>query len=150
MENLKNYKSAAAFRRALEDRLKNLNKQEGTPLDRLRRQVAFDRFAARLFSEPHPVWLLKGGYALEVRLHNVARATKDIDFALLKTKEPTKEKIQEMLQGEAAKELGVTRQTLYYWFKKGWVKPKRDYRRYPLFTVFYTPLVGIKNIYNIL
>jgi len=35
---------------------------------------------------------------------------------------------------EAAKELGVTRQTLYYWFKKGWVKPKRDYRNYPVFT----------------
>jgi len=36
---------------------------------------------------------------------------------------------------EAAKELGVTRQTLYYWFKKGWVKPKRDYRNFPVFTV---------------
>jgi len=35
---------------------------------------------------------------------------------------------------EAAKELGVTRQTLYYWFKKGWVMPKRDYRDYPVFT----------------
>jgi DNA-binding transcriptional MerR regulator len=35
---------------------------------------------------------------------------------------------------EAAKELGVTRQTLYYWFKKGWVKPRRDYRNYPVFT----------------
>ena len=33
-----------------------------------------------------------------------------------------------------AKELGVTRQTLYYWIKKGWVKPKRDYRNYPVFT----------------
>lgn len=36
---------------------------------------------------------------------------------------------------EAAQELGVTRQTLYYWFKKGWVKPKRDYRNYPIFTI---------------
>ena len=35
---------------------------------------------------------------------------------------------------EAAKELGVTRQTLYYWMKKGWIKPKRDYRNYPVFT----------------
>jgi len=35
---------------------------------------------------------------------------------------------------EAAIELGVTRQTIYYWFKKGWVKPKRDYRKYPVFT----------------
>jgi len=35
---------------------------------------------------------------------------------------------------QAAKELGVARQTLYYWIKKGWVKPKRDYRNYPVFT----------------
>ena len=34
----------------------------------------------------------------------------------------------------AAKELGVTRQTLYNWIEKGWVKPKRDYRNYPVFT----------------
>jgi DNA-binding transcriptional MerR regulator len=35
---------------------------------------------------------------------------------------------------EAAKKLGLTRQGLYYWIKKGWVKPKRDYRNYPVFT----------------
>lgn len=34
----------------------------------------------------------------------------------------------------AAKELGITRQTLYNWIEKGWVKPKRDYRKYPVFT----------------
>jgi len=36
---------------------------------------------------------------------------------------------------ELAKELGVTRQTLYYWIRKNWVTPKRDYRNYPVFTV---------------
>ena len=35
----------------------------------------------------------------------------------------------------AAKELGVTRQTLYNWIEKSWVKPKRDYRHYPVFTI---------------
>jgi DNA-binding transcriptional MerR regulator len=35
---------------------------------------------------------------------------------------------------EAAKEIGVTRQTLYYWIKKEWIKPKRDYRNFPVFT----------------
>ena len=34
----------------------------------------------------------------------------------------------------AAKELGVTRQTLYNWIEKGWVKPKKDYRGYQVFT----------------
>jgi len=33
-----------------------------------------------------------------------------------------------------AEKLGVPRQTIYYWIKKGWVKPKRDYRDYPVFT----------------
>lgn len=31
--------------------------------------------------------------------------------------------------------LKVHRQTIYYWLKKGWVKSKRDYRNYPVFTV---------------
>ncbi|MCK9615278.1 MAG: MerR family transcriptional regulator [Candidatus Omnitrophica bacterium] len=35
---------------------------------------------------------------------------------------------------EAAKELGLTRQGLYYWIKKGWATPKRDYKGYPVFT----------------
>jgi predicted site-specific integrase-resolvase len=35
---------------------------------------------------------------------------------------------------DAAKILGVSRQGLYHWFKKGWVKVKRDYRNFPVFT----------------
>ena len=35
---------------------------------------------------------------------------------------------------QLAKELGIARQTLYYWIEKEWVKPKRDYRKYPVFT----------------
>lgn len=35
---------------------------------------------------------------------------------------------------EAAKELGLTRQGLYYWIEKGWVTPKRDYKNHPVFT----------------
>lgn len=34
----------------------------------------------------------------------------------------------------AAKALGITRQTLYNWIAKGWVKPKKDYRNFPVFT----------------
>lgn len=35
---------------------------------------------------------------------------------------------------ETAKKLGLTRQGLYYWIKKGWVAPKRDYKGHPVFT----------------
>ncbi len=36
---------------------------------------------------------------------------------------------------QTARILGVHRETLYYWIKKGWIKPRRDYRNYPVFTV---------------
>ncbi len=36
---------------------------------------------------------------------------------------------------QTAKIVGIHRETLYYWIKKGWIKPKRDYRNYPIFTV---------------
>jgi len=75
------YPSAAAFRAALEDRLKKLAISEGIDLQRLRRQVAFDRLLCRLFANPDCPWLLKGGYAMELRL-KAARTTRDIDLAL--------------------------------------------------------------------
>jgi len=75
------YATAAAFRIALEARLKSLARAEGIDLQRVRRQVSFDRLLARLFTEPNAPWLLKGGYAMELRLRS-ARATKDIDLSL--------------------------------------------------------------------
>ena len=36
---------------------------------------------------------------------------------------------------QTARILGVHRETLYYWIKKGWIKPRRDYRNYAVFTV---------------
>jgi hypothetical protein len=50
-------------------------------------------------------------------------------------KELPRENKQYNLTG-AAKALGVTRQCLYYWIKKKWVVPRRDYRNYPVFTAF--------------
>lgn len=43
------------------------------------------------------------------------------------------DKIYNMTQAAAI--LGVHRQTLYYWIRKGWIKPKRDRRNYPVYTV---------------
>jgi hypothetical protein len=45
-DEAKTYKTAGAFRAALEMRLQNRARAEGTDLQRLRRQVAFDRFLA--------------------------------------------------------------------------------------------------------
>ena len=76
------YQTARAFRAALEERLKQLARAQGIDLMRLRRQVAFDRLLARLFAESNPPWLLKGGYAFELRLGTHARATKDLDLSI--------------------------------------------------------------------
>ncbi len=81
MKARQKYASAAAFRAALEDRLKRMAQVESLDLQRLRRQAAFDRLLCRLFETPGAPWLLKGGYAMELRL-KTARATRDIDLAL--------------------------------------------------------------------
>lgn len=75
------YATSAAFRVALETRLKAISTAEGADLQRLRRQVSFDRLLARFFAERNAPWLLKGGYAMELRLR-AARTTKDIDISL--------------------------------------------------------------------
>ncbi len=79
MTDPKSYKSAEDFRKALEHRLKAYADKSGLDLQRLRRTVAFNRFLARVFAEKESPWVLKGGYAMELRLHN-ARATQDIDL----------------------------------------------------------------------
>lgn len=71
------YQTARAFRAALEDRLKQLARAQGIDLMRLRRQIAFDRLLVRLFAEPDSPWLLKGGYAFELRWDRAARRVSD-------------------------------------------------------------------------
>ena len=81
MKTSRQYNSGAALRTALEERLKRVSREEAVDLQRLRRQVAFDRFLARLFRYAQTDWVLKGGYAMELRFHT-ARATKDLDFTV--------------------------------------------------------------------
>ena len=45
-----------------------------------RKRVAFDRLLARLVAVAADVWVLKGGFALDLRLTERARMTKDIDL----------------------------------------------------------------------
>jgi predicted nucleotidyltransferase component of viral defense system len=86
----RNYASATAFRVALEDRLKRLAQEESVDLQRVRRQVAFDRLLCRLFVQPDAPWLLKGGYAMELRL-KTARTTRDMDLALRQLPMPNRD-----------------------------------------------------------
>lgn len=77
----KNYQTAGALLAALSERLKKRSQKEGLDIQRLRRQVAFDRLLLRLFSKTPSPWVLKGGYAMELRISN-PRATKDIDLTV--------------------------------------------------------------------
>ena len=74
------YTSAAAFRQALEERLKNEAASTGLGLARLRKRVAFELFLRRLLVVAPDRWVLKGALALNFRLAIATRSTKDIDL----------------------------------------------------------------------
>lgn len=105
MATHKTYTTAAAFRRALEERLKNRSHAEQVDINRLRRQVSFDRLLARLFRDDAAPWALKGGYALELCFKS-ARSTIDIDLTVQRVVGATEgedavQAIREMLQNAA-------------------------------------------------
>lgn len=107
----KTYATAGAFRSALEERLKRASLTDQIDLNRLRRQVAFDRLLARLFREEPAPWVLKGGYALELRF-KAARSTVDIDLTFERVEAATSaggdtnQVVREMLQNVADIPLG--------------------------------------------
>lgn len=68
-----------AFRMALEQRLKS-GAGDGADLSRHRKRVAFDRLLVRLQAVAADQWVLKGGFALDLRLAARARSTKDVDI----------------------------------------------------------------------
>jgi hypothetical protein len=74
------YATAAAFRTALDQRLKNEAARTGLALNRLRKRVAFELFLRRLVLVAPDRWVLKGAFALDLRLQVPARTTKDIDL----------------------------------------------------------------------
>jgi hypothetical protein len=76
------YDTPKALRMALEQRLLTRSRETGVSLDRLRRRVVFERILARLQAAEPGLWVLKGGMALEVRLGEQARLTKDMDLGL--------------------------------------------------------------------
>lgn len=74
------YTSGQAFRQALETRLLKMSREQNLSIVRLRKQVAFERFVARLTTCHDRAWVLKGGLAMQLRLGSQARTTVDIDL----------------------------------------------------------------------
>jgi hypothetical protein len=75
------YSSAAAFKQALEQRLRSAT-ETGAQFTRKRQILVFDRFLARIVSALGDAATLKGGLVLEIRLEK-ARTTKDVDLRLM-------------------------------------------------------------------
>jgi hypothetical protein len=78
--NTGRYADAGAFRQALEERLRAEAGVRGVPINDLRLKVVMERLLARLFMRSDAPWLLKGGYAMELRYRPQARTTRDLDL----------------------------------------------------------------------
>ena len=105
MTESRRYSSGTALRTALEERIKRMARDENIDLQRLRRQVAFDRFLARLFYSARRDWVLKGGYAMELRFHK-ARTTKDLDFTVRNRPAGAEDSVLALLQAVGSAEIG--------------------------------------------
>ena len=101
------YSSEGAYRRALEDRLRARAQEMGLPLQRLRTRLAMERLLARLFATGREPWLLKGGYAFELRFAPRARTTRDVDLNLPEEHaDPDWQEVRDRLQESATRDLG--------------------------------------------
>lgn len=74
------YATAAAFRQALDDRLKAEAAKTGLGIARLRKRVAFELFLRRLVAVAPDRWVLKGALALDFRFGATTRPTGDMDL----------------------------------------------------------------------
>lgn len=75
--------SATAFKTSLEARLRKKSQENGIPFKTLQLKFVIERLLARLFREAKPPWLLKGGFAMDLRFRPRARTTKDIDLSVV-------------------------------------------------------------------
>ena len=74
--------SATAFKASLETHLRKLASERKVPLSTLQLKFVIERLLARLFRDPVPPWLLKGGFAMDLRFRPHARTTKDVDLGM--------------------------------------------------------------------
>lgn len=73
------YRNATAWRQSLNAHIRAQAAASGRSVQNLRRQVAYQRFLARVFSGGDGGWVLKGGVGLLMRTPS-ARATADVDL----------------------------------------------------------------------
>lgn len=111
------FKTATDFRKSLEARLKRVAEKTNQDLQRIRRKVAFERLLARIFHEDADGFVLKGGYAMELRF-STARATKDIDLTCLHRKNDSEQTMEAIIANELRQLIKVDLKGLFY--LRGW------------------------------
>lgn len=105
----RNFGSASAFKTALEARLRKRSQEQGLPFSTLQLKFVIERLLARLFREEKPPWLLKGGFAMDLRFRPQARTTKDVDLSVMLVAGaggPTPAALRDALQAAVDVDLG--------------------------------------------
>lgn len=106
----KHFDTSDAFKQAIEARLRTMAESRGSSVSDLRLRFAMERLLARLFAASQPPWLLKGGYAMDLRYRPAARTTRDIDLTVATTAggalAPRLAAVRDELQAAAAIDLG--------------------------------------------
>lgn len=102
----KSFKNAAAFKTSLEARLRTRAAASGLPLHTQQLKFVMERLLARLFHSTDVPWLLKGGFAMDLRYRPRARTTKDIDLSVVLITEGGITDLRDRLQSAAEIDLG--------------------------------------------
>jgi hypothetical protein len=105
----KQFGSAAGFKASLEARLRKRAEELAVPFATLQLKFVIERLLARLFRDPSPPWLLKGGFALDLRFRPRARTTKDIDLSVTLVADstgPASAAMRDLLQAAVDVDLG--------------------------------------------
>lgn len=102
----KEFKSAAAFKSSLEARMRARARERGVPFQTLQLKFVMERLLARLFHAADVPWLLKGGFAMDLRYRPRARTTKDLDLSVSIVSEGFSGELRDRLQEAAATDLG--------------------------------------------
>ncbi len=76
---MRRYATPAAFRSAVEAKLRDRARRLSVPTYIVRRQAALERLIVRLARVAPDRWAVKGGLALETRLCDRARVSLDLD-----------------------------------------------------------------------
>jgi hypothetical protein len=102
----KAFRSAAAFKTSLETRMRDRAKASGLPLQTLQLKFVIERLLARLFHAADAPWLLKGGFAMDLRYRPRARTTKDVDLSVSLASAGVATDLRDKLQAAADIDLG--------------------------------------------